>query len=114
LTALHAVLARDHLKARLELQNSSVEQALSRHAAMTVTVSPIAVPRVVAADPDDDHVVATAVAANAVLIVSGNRHRLDLTSRRGIRIVSPVDALRLIAASCCRWHCYQPMLCSAR
>jgi predicted nucleic acid-binding protein len=52
----------------------------------------------VLADRDDDQVIATTVAANAVLIVSGDRHLLDLASHQGIRIVTPTVALRLIAA----------------
>jgi predicted nucleic acid-binding protein len=65
---------------------------------MTVITSPVAVPRVVLADRDDDQVIATTVAANAVLIVSGDRHLLELASHQGIRIVTPTVALRLIAA----------------
>ncbi len=98
LSELNAVLARNHLRARLERQSSSVAQAITLYAALTVIMSPVAVPHVVLADPDDDQVIATAVAANAVLIVSGDRHLLDLASHQGIRIVTPADALRLIAA----------------
>lgn len=48
-------------------------------------------------DPDDDHVIACALAANASLIVSGDRDLLDLRSYKGIRIINAADALRLIA-----------------
>lgn len=40
-------------------------------------------------DPDDNIVLEAADAASADLIVSGDKHLLDLTSWNGIRIVSP-------------------------
>jgi predicted nucleic acid-binding protein len=36
----------------------------------------------VIADPDDDHVLACAIAVNADLIVSGDKHLLDLKATR--------------------------------
>ena len=51
----------------------------------------------IAADPDDDHVLAAAVAAQAELIVSGDRHLLVLGTHQGIRIISPAEAVQLIA-----------------
>ena len=51
---------------------------------------------VVAADPDDDIVVATAVAGNADFIVSGDRHMLDLGEYRGISIIAPAIFLAIL------------------
>jgi len=45
--------------------------------------------RVVRADPDDDIIVATAVAGNADFIVSGDRHLLEIGEHAGIRIIPP-------------------------
>ena len=46
-------------------------------------------PRVVANDPGDDHVIAAAVTAQALLIVSGDRkHLLPIGSDEGIGIVT--------------------------
>jgi predicted nucleic acid-binding protein len=60
-------------------------------------VSPTQVPRVIEHDADDDHVIAAAVAAQADLIVSGDRkHLLPLGIHSGIRIVAAAEALRLI------------------
>jgi predicted nucleic acid-binding protein len=60
-------------------------------------VTPLATPPVIAADADDDHVIAAAVAAEADLIVSGDHHLLDLGSHQGIRILTPAAALAIIA-----------------
>lgn len=57
-------------------------------------VTPADVPRVVADDADDDHVLACAVAAQADLIVSGNRYLLNLGSHyQGIAFVSPAKEM---------------------
>ena len=53
---------------------------------MVSLVVPRAVPRVVANDADDDHVIAAAVTAHAELIVTGDRkHLLPISSHQGIR-----------------------------
>jgi predicted nucleic acid-binding protein len=55
--------------------------------------------QVVVADPDDDKVLETAVAAGATHLVSGDRrHLLPLREFQGIRIVSPAEFLILAAA----------------
>jgi len=48
---------------------------------------------VVVDDPDDDHVIACAVAGEAAWLVSGDSHLLRLVVYRGIRIGSPKDFL---------------------
>ena len=53
--------------------------------------------RVVAADIDDDAVIACALAAQADLIVSGDAHLLNLKHYQGMRIVSPAEAVRSLA-----------------
>ena len=57
-------------------------------------MAPAAVPQVVASDPDDDQVLAAAVAAGADLIASGDRRDLlPLGSYQGIPIVTAREAL---------------------
>jgi uncharacterized protein len=53
-------------------------------------VEPAQTPRVVADDPDDDKLVAAALAAGAVLI-SNDAHLLALAGHEGLRVVRPVD-----------------------
>jgi putative PIN family toxin of toxin-antitoxin system len=48
---------------------------------------------IVAADPSDDVVVLTALAARADFVVTGNRHLLDLVSFRKIPILAPAHLL---------------------
>jgi putative PIN family toxin of toxin-antitoxin system len=51
---------------------------------------------IVIADPSDDIVIHTALAAGADFIITGNHHLLDLVSYSGISIVSPSNFLRTI------------------
>lgn len=50
-------------------------------------------------DPDDDHVLAAALGAEAQLIVSGDRDLLDLKTFRSIPILATREALALIASA---------------
>ena len=59
-------------------------------------IVPPPLPQPVCRDPDDDHVLACALAAQADLIVSGDADLLDLREYRSIRIVAAAEALRLI------------------
>ena len=56
-------------------------------------VSPAIIPPVVIDDPDDDAVLACAVAATADLVVSGDPHLLKLEAYQGVPIVTPADAV---------------------
>lgn len=51
----------------------------------------------VAADPDDDKFVESALIGHADVIVSGDRHLLDLGTVEGIPILSPRQFLRRLA-----------------
>ena len=79
---------------RIASYGTSVDALVAQYAALVSLVSPATVPRVVANDPDDDHVIAAAVAAHAALIVTGDRkHLLPIGSHEGIAIVTAVQAL---------------------
>lgn len=57
--------------------------------ALAAACPPLDVHPVIDDDPDDDMILATAVASGAEVIVSGDRHLLALQECRGIRILSP-------------------------
>ena len=59
-------------------------------------VNPSSIPDAVPNDPDDNHIIACAVEGCANLIVSGDRHLLDLAEYEGIPIIRPVDFLRTV------------------
>jgi putative PIN family toxin of toxin-antitoxin system len=52
----------------------------------------------VPADPDDNRILECAVAARAQVVVSGDRHLLDLRDYRSIPIVTPRQFLELFLA----------------
>ena len=72
---------------------------LARYLNVAIVVLPETVPRVVPTDPDDDHVLACALTANAELIVSGDRDLLSLKTFRGIPIVAAAETVRIIIAA---------------
>jgi predicted nucleic acid-binding protein len=84
----------------LRVAGLSVDELVLNYARMTeiVDVSRQDVPRVVIADPDDDHVIACAVAAQADMVVSGDQHLLSLGAYRGIPILGTAQALQRIGS----------------
>jgi uncharacterized protein len=49
-------------------------------------------------DPDDDKIIACAVAAGAQYLVSRDRDLLSLASYAGVSIIAPEEFLRLVRA----------------
>jgi putative PIN family toxin of toxin-antitoxin system len=94
---LSATLSYDKLAQRVLHSGLTQHELLQRYLNVAILVQPTAVPHVIPNDPDDDHVLACALAARANLIVSGDRtHLLPLGSYEGIPVVTPTEALRRI------------------
>jgi putative PIN family toxin of toxin-antitoxin system len=97
LAELLDVLSRDKFARRLEVAGLTPQGIVIDLRRLVSLVDPADLPRVIPADPDDDHVLACAIAARAELIVSGDRHLLDLGGDyRGIHIASPAEAVSIL------------------
>lgn len=98
LAELEDVISREKFAARIQHVGKSSERMLSGYRTLATPVQP-AVIEPTARDPDDDHVLACAVGAQAGLIVTRDRDLLALGSFRGIRVLSAREALHLIDTS---------------
>jgi uncharacterized protein len=81
-------LGRELLK-----RDIAAQQLVLSYSALCELVSPAALAQGVSRDPDDDAVLACALAAQADLIVSGDQDLLVLQAFEGIAIVTAAQAL---------------------
>ncbi len=99
LAELLDVLSREKFAERLSsagLTAAGIVEDVRRLA--LVVPAPAVPPRIVPTDPDDDHVIAAAIAGSAALIVSGDkRDLLPLGSVQGIAIVTAREAIDALA-----------------
>ena len=75
----------------------TVREVLADYIEIVELVEPIEIPQVVR-DPDDNHVLACALAAKAEIVVSGDKDLLDLSTYQNIPILSAAEALHRIEA----------------
>ena len=97
LIELEGVLQRAKFARQVAKQSLSIAGLVLRYAELAQLVQPASIAPVVLADPDDDQVLAGALAAQADLIVSGDSHLLKLKAYQGIPIISAGEALERIA-----------------
>jgi predicted nucleic acid-binding protein len=77
----------------LQDRELTATQIFEGYAALTTVVVPAIIPPVIIEDPDDDAVLACAVAAKVDLVVSGDPHLVQLEQYEGIPIVTPAQAV---------------------
>lgn len=94
LAELSDVLGREKFKAKIAESERSVAALVAEYATLAKKVVPAQIAPFVEKDPDDDIVVACAIAANADSIVSGDPHLLNLEYAKGIAVVAVVEAVK--------------------
>ena len=95
LDELAHTLAYPKFAARIARFGTTIAALVAHYTALISQVSPTTVPQI-SRDPDDDHVIACALAANATLIVSGDRDLLDIGVYQGLQIVRASQALAMV------------------
>lgn len=90
---LREVIVRPKFAARLAQLATTADELVESLLAVVEMIEEPDVEAVIAADPDDDRVLACARAGNARYIVSGDRHLLGLKRYRRISILTPAAAL---------------------
>jgi uncharacterized protein len=96
LTELEGVLERDKFTKRLAIADLTARELVLGYAALATPITPLAIPTVILDDPDDDAVLACALAATADVIVSGDGHLLSLKTYQGIDILTAPKLLARI------------------
>ena len=69
-----------------EIKITPILKSFSKNA---ITISAPRLPHPVCVDPDDDKFLECAVAGHAELVISGDRHLLDINGFQGIKIIKP-------------------------
>lgn len=93
---LDGTLRAAKLAPRVQGSGLTVDELLRRYLDVAIVVAAEPIAPAVLADPDDDHVLACALAAHADLVVSGDADLLDLRSYQGIPIVAAAEALERV------------------
>lgn len=96
LAELAEVIGRAKFTARVHDAGVAAAELVEDYARLAEIVVPASLTAPVSRDPDDDLVLATAFAAEASLIVTGDRDLLTLGTFRDIRILAAADALAAI------------------
>jgi putative PIN family toxin of toxin-antitoxin system len=93
LVELEDVLLREKFARRLAAAGVNPRDLLLGYASLATVITPPPIEQAVVADPDDDAVLACALAARAEVVVSGDRHLLTLKVFQGIPIHTPARLL---------------------
>ena len=97
LAEIQDVLQRPKFAHRLSLASVTSRNLVMGYAALARLIEPAVIEPVILPDPDDDAVLACAVAARAEAIVTGDAHLLNLKQYEGIPILTAAQLLTRIA-----------------
>lgn len=92
LAELADILARAKFARKIAASRLSVDQIVEGYVLLGSVVRPAVIARI-APDPDDDVVIATALAGRVDLIVTGDKPLLNVALYQGIRVVGVAQAL---------------------
>lgn len=81
------------LHTRLEAAGVTVSELVLGYEALATVIEAEAIEPVILADPDDDAVLACALAAQSEVITSGDNHLLALKQHQEIRILTAAELL---------------------
>jgi putative PIN family toxin of toxin-antitoxin system len=86
---LREALGRPKFRPRIETLQTSVSELMESLLSLVEIIEDRPIEPVVKRDPDDDKILACAVAVQAGWIVSGDDHLLSLKRYKGIPVVTP-------------------------
>jgi putative PIN family toxin of toxin-antitoxin system len=93
LLELNATLIKTKFQKSLAAANQTVPELITEYIKICQIESHISVVPVISVDPDDDVVLATAVAASADAVITGDQHLLALGHYQGIEIMTAAQLL---------------------
>ena len=96
LDELGDVLKRPRFAPLLQELRLTPNELIDAYSKLAHRIAPVPIPPIVKDDPDDDAVLACALAAHAHYIVTNDRHLLNLRSYRATQIVPPRDLLAVL------------------
>lgn len=99
LAELTRILRRAKFARAIAASGASLDDLILGYAELVTLVTPLPIPPTILDDPDDDHVLACALASNAELVVSGDRDLLSLKTFHDIPIITAAEAVDRIAQS---------------
>jgi len=83
------VLNYPKIRKRYALTSDDIQRTVANLLKYSVLIQDPTIPNVIEQDPDDNKILATAIAGKADYIISGDMHLLTLKNYRGIEIVTP-------------------------
>jgi uncharacterized protein len=94
---LAQVLNRPKFARKLQLAEITTAQLVRKYQDSVIMIEPGEIPSVVKSDPDDDQIIACAVAGHAHYVVTGDYDLLRLKCHLGIPIVTAAEFMKLLS-----------------